>query len=142
MPIAQGEIKKAKTKSKEPFKLENLKVFVVDDEEDILRALKRFLAIHNISVLTAKNGKGAIRLLKQKEFDVILSDIKMPEINGLELGTWLETRKPGDIEKFVLFTGVIDQETDDYCSKHHCKYLLKPVDNDTILETICSVARN
>lgn len=57
---------------------------VVDDSEDTIRMLQELLKIGGANVMTANNGAEALRLAREHEFDVILSDISMPEMDGFE----------------------------------------------------------
>ena len=53
--------------------------------------LSRWLTSKGIHANTAKNGKTAVQLLEQKEFDVVVSDIMMPEMSGIDLLTTVRT---------------------------------------------------
>jgi len=57
---------------------------IVDDSEDTIAMLKELLQINGASVATATNGADGLRLVAENEFDVILSDISMPEMDGFE----------------------------------------------------------
>lgn len=60
------------------------KILVVDDEEDIVRMLKRFFESRNYQVLTALSGKDALRQVEHQP-DIILLDINMPQMDGLQV---------------------------------------------------------
>ena len=60
------------------------RVLLVDDEEEFLKAMKIRLTAWGYDVLTAANGKEAIRIVKEKVLDVVLLDIMMPEMDGIE----------------------------------------------------------
>lgn len=57
---------------------------IVDDSEDTIAMLDQFLKFSGANVTSATNGADALRLAREKEFDVILSDISMPEMDGFE----------------------------------------------------------
>ena len=57
---------------------------IVDDSEDTIAMLDQFLKLGGAKVTSANNGADALRLAREKEFDVILSDISMPEMDGFE----------------------------------------------------------
>jgi len=65
--------------------MEKRTVLFVDDEEKILRSLKRGLLDEPYNTLFASSGKEAIEILKQKEVHIIVTDMRMPEMSGLEL---------------------------------------------------------
>lgn len=63
-----------------------VKVLLVDDEENILRALKRLLMDENLEVITAVSGREALEIIKShRDIGVIVSDQRMPEISGVEV---------------------------------------------------------
>ena len=64
----------------------NRQILIVDDEMDMLQLLKRSLEPDlNCKVETALSGGQALKLLERKIFDLVLADIKMPGMDGLEL---------------------------------------------------------
>lgn len=62
-----------------------LEILVVDDEEIIRRGLKRLLESHNYQVELASTAEEALMILEKRSFDLVLTDIQMPGIDGLEL---------------------------------------------------------
>lgn len=67
------------------------KILVVEDEPLILRTIADRLASEGHDVFQAENGRAALRLLEKQEVDVVVTDVVMPEIDGIEL--ILELRK-------------------------------------------------
>ena len=65
--------------------MENINILFVDDEENILKSLKRQLYDQPYNLYFAKNANEAFKVLKENEIAVIVSDLNMPEVNGLEL---------------------------------------------------------
>jgi two-component system, chemotaxis family, CheB/CheR fusion protein len=57
---------------------------IVDDSEDTIAMLEELLRLSGANVTTATNGADALRIARANEFDVILSDISMPEMDGFE----------------------------------------------------------
>ncbi len=64
---------------------EELKVLVVDDEEMLRNLLARILEREGYSVSTASGGKQALGFLEKSDFQIMVSDVKMPEMSGFEL---------------------------------------------------------
>lgn len=60
-------------------------IMVVEDEVEIMRALQRSLSGHGYEVVTATSGEQALELIEQKEPDLLLLDLGLPGINGLEV---------------------------------------------------------
>lgn len=64
---------------------EKIKILFVDDEENVLTAVKRAFLDTDYAILTATSGKDAIKILEENDVQVIVSDYRMPEMNGAEL---------------------------------------------------------
>ena len=60
-------------------------ILVVDDEEATCEALKLMLGLHNYSIITANSAVDALEILSQKAFDLVLADLAMPGMDGLQL---------------------------------------------------------
>jgi CheY-like chemotaxis protein len=78
-----------------------MKVLVIDDHES-LRGIVPILLGEDHEVRTAESGARGLELLEQEEFDVVLCDLEMPEIDGLEVWRRMPRRMRG---RFVMWTG-------------------------------------
>ena len=87
----------------------NVSILIIDDEEDMLNASRKILDAHGYSVLTASDGKKALKILQLQKFDVILCDLLMPELDGIQLME--ELKKNDDHTPFILLSayGTIDR---------------------------------
>jgi len=86
------------------------RILVVDDEEDIREALKDYLVDLGYEVETAENGKTAYEALLAKDYDLVLLDMFMPEMNGAEV--LLKLKKDGRVPSYViLMTGYAGKDT-------------------------------
>jgi two-component system sensor histidine kinase and response regulator WspE len=65
------------------------RILVVDDSHTVREMERRLLARSGYSVTTAQNGQEAWNLLRSKEYDLLISDVDMPQMNGIELVTWV-----------------------------------------------------
>ena len=84
---------------------ERRRLLIVDDEELLLRSLSRTLR-HEYEVVTATSAKEALRFTTSGEhWDVVLSDVTMPEMSGVELASRLVEACPALIGHIVLMTG-------------------------------------
>ncbi len=81
--------------------MEKRTVLFVDDEEKILKSLKRGLLDEPYNILLATSGKEAIGILKREEVHIIVTDMRMPEMSGLELLRIVKEDYPG-IVRIVL----------------------------------------
>jgi EAL domain-containing protein (putative c-di-GMP-specific phosphodiesterase class I) len=116
------------------------RVLVVDDEEALLRAHERTLSKVGYQVEMAANGLAATRALDRTSFDVILSDIDMPGMNGIAL---LELVRQRDLDvPVVLITGNPSTETAIRAMEHGAlRYLVKPVQSDVLVKTVGDAVR-
>ncbi len=60
-------------------------ILVVDDEPELSRALSKLLGRNGYHVLTADNGEQGLALLRQQEVHLVLSDLQMPKMGGLDI---------------------------------------------------------
>ena len=72
-----------------------IEVLVVDDEEVMRKLMTKILEKAGYTVHTAAGGLEARALLAEHEFDMVLSDVKMPDMNGFELPKEIKTKYPG-----------------------------------------------
>ncbi|HUU27525.1 MAG TPA: response regulator [archaeon] len=85
-----------------------MKILLVDDDNAVLNVVSRFLIEENCSVKVAADGEEAFKLIEEDLPDVVMTDIKMPVMDGLEL--LKACKKKYDIP-FIMFTGYADMDT-------------------------------
>jgi len=78
-------------------------ILVVDDEPELSRALSKLLGRNGYHVLTAVNGEEGLLLLRQEEIHLVLSDLQMPRMGGLDLLKAGQVVSPQT--EFVIITG-------------------------------------
>ena len=113
-----------------------MKILIVDDEEVSLTSVKRILKWRGIrDVEVCDNGKDAIKMIKEGNFDIVLLDLLMPEIDGMQV---LESAKPFKPQtEFIILTAVDDIPTTVKAIRQGAyDYLVKPVDNELLLLSI------
>jgi EAL domain-containing protein (putative c-di-GMP-specific phosphodiesterase class I)/CheY-like chemotaxis protein len=111
------------------------RVLVVDDEEALVRVIARVLTAAGYRVSTAADGKEATGMLARATFDVILSDIDMPEMDGIQFLQDIR-RRDADVP-VVLMTGNPDLTTAVLAVEHGAlQYLVKPADLDGLLNVV------
>jgi putative nucleotidyltransferase with HDIG domain len=74
---------------------ENTRLLIVDDEKSICDILSQYLQRLKYRVTTANSGEKAIQVLEGGDVDLVLTDIKMPGISGVDLLKWIRERSPG-----------------------------------------------
>ena len=87
----------------------SLTLLLIDDEEQIRATVGTFLSKMGYEVLTAADGEEGLRLFEEQGADIIISDIQMPDLNGIELLRRLRGQA-ADVE-VILITGHGDVET-------------------------------
>jgi len=84
------------------------KILVVDDESDIRELLKNFLATEGYNVILAADGEAALRLAAEENPDVIILDIRMPGIDGIETCRRLRATKSTSLIPVIVATALRD----------------------------------
>jgi PAS domain S-box-containing protein len=105
------------------------RVLVVDDDPLVLRSLVKLFKLDH-DVVGARNGREALDLVEAGEkFDVILCDVLMPGMSGIELHAELERRSPQLAEAVVFITGGGSKEIEDFLQRSGRLFMNKPPDS-------------
>lgn len=83
--------------------MENFEILFVDDEREILSIVEDFLSTQGYSITVVDSGIKAIELIKKRVFDIVFTDLKMPEFGGLELLTAIKEYRPET--EVIIVTG-------------------------------------
>ncbi|MCK5507192.1 MAG: response regulator [Desulfobacterales bacterium] len=114
----------------------NQSLLIVDDEQNTINSLKRQLRHENYSIYSANSAKAGLECLKENDIGVVISDLMMPEMDGI---TFLETVKQikPDVVR-ILFTayGTLENAMDCINRSQIFGYLTKPWSPDIISRTI------
>jgi DNA-binding NtrC family response regulator len=112
-----------------------MNILVVDDEAVIREGLTRILERDSFLVETAKNGHAAIELLQQREFELIITDLKMPGMSGFEVLKAVKILQPET--PVIMITGFATVETAVEAMKSGTvDYIVKPFTPEQILEKV------
>lgn len=107
-------------------------ILIVDDEKSIRDSLKMVLDDEGFETKTAADGEDALELIKQNSFDIIISDIKMPKLGGIELMSKASEFLPESF--FIIMTAYASVDTAiDALRRGAYDYLLKPVELDDVI---------
>ncbi|MEK6678309.1 MAG: response regulator [Nitrospirota bacterium] len=102
-------------------------ILVLDDEPIILELCVEFLTTEGYKVDTAGNGKEALSLLQEKDYDVVISDMKMPSLSGAEFYKIVNERYPKVAKRIIFVTGdMLNVETKAFLENTNNPYLIKP----------------
>jgi FixJ family two-component response regulator len=107
-------------------------VLFVDDEENILNALKRVLRRENYRIITAASGPEGLKILEDHQVQVVISDQRMPEMSGTEFLTHVMERHPDAVRIILSGYTDVDTITDAINQGHIYKFLLKPWNEDAL----------
>jgi two-component system nitrogen regulation response regulator NtrX len=114
---------------------EKAKILIVDDDENIRKTMKAILEEENYSVDLATNGKEAIQMTNEKMYNLALLDIRLPDIEGVELLQLLKEYVPRT--RKIMVTGYPTiQNAVMAINKKADAYLLKPVDIEKLLQIV------
>ena len=108
-------------------------VLVVDDEPDLSSLIAELLGAHGYRVVTAENGRAALDRLARTSFDIILSDFRMPELDGPGLYRELERQHPHLLPRLVFMTGnAFTDDTADFFAATGAPCLRKPFEGEDV----------
>ncbi|MFQ5443282.1 MAG: sigma-54-dependent transcriptional regulator [Nitrospinales bacterium] len=111
------------------------KILVVDDETDMRMALGATLKREGHNCQLVDNGISALDLFEKEDFDMVVTDVKMPRMSGLDLLRELKARNPKTLVIMITAYGTIDNAVE--CMKEDAfDYLLKPFSADILTSTI------
>ncbi|MCF8243110.1 MAG: sigma-54 dependent transcriptional regulator [Melioribacteraceae bacterium] len=108
------------------------KILIADDEKAIRDSLKMVLDDEGYSTLTAGDGEEALEILQTEEIDIVISDIKMPKVDGMELLEKTSKLSPNTF--FIIMTAYASVKTAiDALRNGAYDYLIKPVEFDDVI---------
>ena len=114
-------------------------ILVVDDEESVRDSLYNWFIDDGYAVETAENAKKALSMLEARDFDIILADIKMPGMDGMEMHRRIKTLNKEPI--FIIMTAFASVETAVQALKDGAyDYVTKPFDPDDLSHLIRNAA--
>jgi DNA-binding NtrC family response regulator len=101
------------------------RILFVDDDTEILAMVDQYLSLQGYTIQTVDNGIEALGIVKDNDIDIVFTDYKMPEFNGLELLAAIKKYKPGT--EVIIITGYASMESAIQAMKYGSyDYLQKP----------------
>ncbi len=123
----------AKTLKRAEVENPKARILCVDDEEVILDSCRKILVLDGYCVDTVETGREAIGLIQNHSYDFVFTDLKMPEMDGVEVTKSVKHLRP-DID-VIIITGYATVETAVECMKFGAMdYVQKPFTEDELLE--------
>ena len=119
--------------------MEALRILIVDDEEELVSALEERLNLRGFQAQGVTTGRAALEFLEAEECDVVLLDIKMPGLSGLEVIRRIKDMRPR--LQVVLLTGHGSvKSVEDGMALGAFDYLMKPVKIDSLVRVLTAAA--
>jgi len=112
-------------------------LLVVDDEKNYLLVLKELLVDEGYEVLTAQSGANALAILNETELDLVVTDMKMPGMSGLELLEKLKQKDPQLPVVMMTAFGTVEKAVE-AMKKGAFDYISKPFDNESLKKTVAT----
>jgi CheY-like chemotaxis protein len=109
-------------------------ILIVEDEVLLCETLEQLLSFSGFKTLTAHNGKEALAVLEKNRVDLILSDIQMPVMGGIELLKNVKTKYPG--VKLIFFSAFADLTRTQALDLGALELLPKPLRIENLVEKI------
>ena len=114
-------------------------ILVVEDEEVIRDLLKRLLLKDGHRVTAVSNGEEALKFVREKPCDLVISDLKMPGMDGISLYYRLSEIRPQLKKHFILITGTIQNEVNQFSEATGSLYLQKPFKQSELRRVFSSI---
>lgn len=115
--------------------LKNFTILYVEDDEVVRKSALEYLSRISKKVLEAKDGKEAIKIYKQEKPDIIITDISMPKLNGLDMASYIRTHDRN--VQIIVATAHSDVE---YLMQavelQLVKYIIKPITKEKLLDAL------
>ena len=113
------------------------RLLVVDDEKYILDFFVAVFQNLPMHVDTANDGRDAMQKMMKSEYDLIISDFKMPQMSGRDLYNWIKENRPNLAKRVIFVTGdTVSMETRLFFEDNHNRYLAKPFKIEEVKEVI------
>jgi two-component system CheB/CheR fusion protein len=123
--------------------LNRITVLAVDDDEDTTSLLRCLIEMSGGIVITANSGAEALKLAEDSEFDIVVSDISMPGMDGFEFVRQLRALPRKENVQVVALTGFGRQEDIEQArNEGFVAHLTKPLDVETLLKFLSTFAEN
>jgi len=99
----------------------------MDDERSVVELVERILKARGYQVDTAHDGHSAIKMVESQFYDLIMADLKMPEIGGMDVYWHIADHNPAQARRIVFFSGdVVNPQTTAFLNGTGLPFLVKP----------------
>lgn len=115
-------------------------ILIIDDNA-VIRDVVKFTLQTRHSVTMAENGREGIELAMSSDFDLIITDISMPEMDGIEFVTEIRKKKSYANTPILILTANLEENKQKIKESGASGWILKPFEPDKLLETIDEVLK-
>jgi CheY-like chemotaxis protein len=119
--------------------MELKKVLIAEDSSVIQNLTKRILEVQNYEIYSAKNGLKVLAMVEKEDFDIILMDINMPQMDGMECAQKIramENAKKSQIPIVAITGNAKNYSMEDFSDVGINDYLQKPLNFDALVDTV------
>jgi signal transduction histidine kinase/ActR/RegA family two-component response regulator len=114
--------------------------YVVDDEPAVAELVAMIMGMAGFQVGVSTEGTKAVEALSKGDYDIIICDLRMPDLDGKELYRRLIQSKPECANRFVFTTGdVADPEAQEFADQHQVQFIAKPFTQKQLLQAVYEV---
>ena len=116
------------------------KILIVEDNELNMKLFHDLLEVHGYETLQTKDGREALQLAREHRPDLILMDIQLPEVSGLEVTKWIKADDELKSIPVIAVTAFAMKGDEEKIRSGGCEaYIAKPISVNSFLETIQTV---
>lgn len=121
------------------------KILVIDDDQLVARSLARLLENEGFTLSWADNGEKALEIISENEFDLIISDIRLPGMDGIEINSRIKNHLKEKNKKeipVIFITGYSDEKSyNEAQNLNPSDFIYKPFDKEKFIGSIKSAIR-
>ena len=120
--------------------MDQKKILIVEDNELNMKLFHDLLEVHGYATLQTKDGREALQLARKHRPDLILMDIQLPEVSGLEVTKWIKAGDELESIPVIAVTAFAMKGDEEKIRSGGCEaYIAKPISVNSFLETIQTV---
>lgn len=113
----------------------DINILLVDDEADFVETMTKRFRIRKLPVTSAGSGLEALKLIDEQDFDVVILDVRMPGMDGMEVLRQIRAKRP--LTEVIMLTGHASLDAGmQGMSLGAYDYVLKPADFDELLDKV------
>jgi len=122
------------------IEMDKKKILIVEDNELNMKLFHDLLEVHGYETLQTKDGREALQLAREHRPDLILMDIQLPEVSGLEVTKWIKADDELKSIPVIAVTAFAMKGDEEKIRSGGCEaYIAKPISVNSFLETIQTV---